>query len=99
MPVFISALGGMLINLVGTLVGRVLVALGLALVTYTGVNATLDFLKNSAVSSLISLPPEMLSIMGVLKVGVCISIVTSAVAARLVLDGLTGGTFKRWVNK
>lgn len=99
MPVFVAAIGGMLINLVGTLVGRVLVALGIAVITYTGVNTTLDFLKTSALSSMMILPPEMISIMGILKVGVCISIITSATAARLILNGLTGGTFKRWVNK
>lgn len=99
MPIFVAALGGMLINLVGTLVGRVLVALGIAVVTYTGVNASLDALKSSALTSMMSLPPEMLAIMGLLKVGVCISIVTSATAARLLLNGLTGGTFKRWVHK
>ena len=37
MPVFIAAIGGVLINLVGTLAGRVLIALGISVVTYTGV--------------------------------------------------------------
>ena len=99
MPVFVAAIGGMLINLVGTLVGRVLVALGIAAITYTGMNASLDVLKNSALSSMMSLPPEVLAIMGLMKVGVCISIITSATAARLLLNGVTGGTFKRWVHK
>lgn len=99
MPIFIAALGGMLINLVGSLVGRVLVALGIGLVTYTGVSSSLDFLKSQAISSFASLPAEMMAIIGLMKVGVCISIVTSAITARLVLNGLTGGTFKRWVHK
>ena len=98
MPIFIAALGGMLINLVGTLAGRVLIALGIAVVTYTGVDTTLDFLKSQAVASMMGLPAEMLAIMGLLKVGVCISIIASATTARLLLDGLTGGTFKRWVH-
>lgn len=99
MPVFIAAIGGMLINLVGTLVGRVLVALGIAVVTYTGINATLDSLQSQAVNSFSALPPEVMAMLSMMRVGQCISIVTSAISARLVIDGLTGDTFKRWVHK
>lgn len=99
MPVFVAAIGGMLINLVGTLVGRVLVALGLSVITYTGVNTTLELLKTQAVSSFSALPPEVFGMLGVMRVGQCISIITSAIAARLLLDGLTSDTFKRMVMK
>lgn len=99
MPVFIAAIGGMLINIVGSLVGRVLVALGIGVVTFTGVNAALDELKVQAVQSFSALPPEVVGMLGMMKVGVAISIVTSAIAARLLLDGLTSDTFKRWTLK
>jgi len=99
MPVFVAAIGGMLINLVGTLVGRVLVALGLSVVTYTGLNATLEALKSQAVQSFSALPPEVFGMLGMMRVGQCISIVTSAIAARMLLDGLTSDTFKRMVQK
>ena len=85
----------MLLNLVGSIVGRVLVALGMAVITYTGINASLEALKTQAIQSFTSLPPEVF----VMKVGVAISIVTSAIAARLLLDGLTSDTFKRFVLK
>ena len=99
MPVFIAAIGGMLINLVGTLAGRVLIALGISVITYSGITVTLDFLKSQAIAAFSGLPVEVFSILGILKVGQCISIVTSAIAAKLLLDGLTGDTFKRWVGK
>lgn len=99
MPVFIAAIGGMLINLAGILVVRVLMALGIAVVTYTGLNVTLDALKRQALGAFSSLPPEVFSILGILRVGQCISIVTSAVAARLLIDGLTSDTMKRWIHK
>ncbi|WP_406625085.1 DUF2523 domain-containing protein [Acidovorax sp. SDU_ACID1] len=98
MPVFIAAIGGMLINLVGTLAGRVLIALGIGVATFTGVNASLTWLKDQAVSSIASLPPEVMGMLGTMKVGVAISIVTSAITARLILNGLSGDTFKRWVH-
>jgi len=99
MPVFVTAIGGMLINLVGTLVGRVLVALGISVITYTGITITLDALKSQAISAFSSLPPEVFGLLGILRVGQCISIVTSAIAAKLVIDGLTGDTMKKWVHK
>lgn len=99
MPVFIAAIGGMLLNIVGSLVGRVLVALGIGVVTYTGVSATLDALRDQAVSALGALPPEIAGALALMKVGVSISIITSAIAARMLLDGLTSDTFKRWVHK
>lgn len=99
MPAFVAAIGGMLINLVGTLVGRVLVALGLSVITYTGINATIEALKTQAVQSFSALPPEVFGMLGVMRVGQCISIITSAIAARLLLDGLTSDTFKRMVMK
>ena len=99
MPIFIAALGGMLINLVGTLAGRILIALGISVVTYGGITVTLDALKAQAIGAFGFLPPEVFGILGILKVGQCISIVTSAIAAKLVIDGLTGDTFKKWVHK
>lgn len=99
MPVFIAAIGGMLINLVGTLAGRILIALGISVITYSGITVTLDFLKSQAIAAFSGLPVEVFSILGILKVGQCISIVTSAIAAKLVIDGLTGDTVKKWIHK
>lgn len=99
MPIFIASIGGMLINLVGTLVGRVLVALGISVVTYTGIKASLDYLQSQAVGSFSSLPSGAMEIISLMRVGQCISIVTSAIAVRLMLDGLSSDTFKRWVYK
>lgn len=99
MPVFLAALGGVLINLVGTLAGRVLIALGIGVVTYTGMSTTLDWLKTQALTSIQSLPPEVVGLLGLLQVGTCISIVTSAMAVRAVINGISGDSFKRWVLK
>lgn len=99
MPAFIAALMGALINIAGTLVGRVLVALGLSVVTFTGLSASLDWAKNNVVSSFSSLPPEVVGMLSMLGVGEFLSIILSAVSARMVLQGLTGGTVKKWVLK
>lgn len=93
-----SLLGG-LINIVGTLVGRVLVALGLSVVTYTGMDVALDWLKGMAIDYMDGFPTQMLGMLSLLKVGTCISLVFSAMAARMLVQGLTSGSFKRWVQK
>lgn len=99
MPVFVAAIGGMLINLVGTLAGRILIALGISVVTYTGVSTSLDWLKAGAITALGGLPGDMLGLIAYMKVGVCISIITSAIAARAVINGISGDSFKKWVMK
>lgn len=90
MPVFIAALWGALLNIAGSLVGQVLISLGIAVVTYVGVDTTLDKLKSDAVMALMGLPPDLVALLSFLKVGVAISIITSAVAVRLTLSGMTG---------
>lgn len=99
MPIFIAAIGGMLLNLVGTLAGRVLIGLGISVITYTGMSASLDALKTQAIGSFSALPPGIFAILGILKIGQCINIVMSATAARMVINGLGGDTMKKWVNK
>lgn len=99
MPLIIAAIGGMLINLVGTLVGRVLIALGISVVTYSGFSATIDWMKSEAVGALFGLPADVVGMLSTMKVGVSISIVSSALLARLVLNGLTGDTVRKWVGK
>lgn len=99
MPVFVAMLGGMLLSLVSTIVGRVLIALGIGTATYTGISTLLDYLLASSINAFTSLPPEAVALLGVLKIGEFISIVSSAVAARLLLSGLQSGSFKRFVKK
>lgn len=98
MPVFIAAIGGMLINIAGSAVAQVLIALGLAVVTYTGVDTVLSTLKAQALQAFSGLPADLVALLSFLKVGVAISIITSAVAVRMSLQGMTGAV-KRFRKK
>lgn len=91
-------LGG-LVAVVPTLAGQVLISLGIGVVTYTGVDASLGWLRSVAVGYFTSIPPQILGLMSLMKIGVCISMVSSAIAVRLGLNGMSGGTFKRWIKK
>lgn len=93
------ALGSLLLQLVGSFAGRALVALGIGVVTYSGINTTVSWVKQQAISSLLGLGPEVVGVLGLLKVGTCINIVFSAMLVRAVINGIQGDTFKRWVHK
>lgn len=95
---FGSWLLGGLVKIAPTLVGQVLIALGVGVATYTGLSASIDWLKSNFVTAVLGLPPEVVGMLGLMKVGSCVSMVFSAMLIRLTIQGLTGSTFKRWVK-
>lgn len=99
MPSLLSTLLGGLITIAGSMAGRIAVALGFSLITYTGVSASLGWLKTQSIAAAMGLGPEIVGMLATMKVGQCINIVFSATVARLLLDGLNGDTVKRWVTK
>ena len=92
-------IAGAFLNIVGSLVGRVLVAVGMGVVSFTGITALLNYFKGLAVSNLLALPPGVLGILSIMKVGTCISMVFSAMLIRFTIQGMTSDTFKTWVKK
>lgn len=99
MPAVLLALGSLLLQLVGSMAGRALVALGIGVVSYTGLNTTMGWIKGQAVAAFLGLGPQVVGMLGLLKVGVCINIIFSALLIRAVINGVQGDTFKRWVMK
>lgn len=102
MPLFLAALLGGIYSALGSMVGKVLVSLGIGYVTYSGVNVALDFFKAEAfekINAAGSVVPGLLYFAGVFQVGTCFNILFSAWTARLVIQGVTSGTFKRMVQK
>lgn len=98
----LAGLGGVLINVAASMAGRVLISLGIAAITYTGFSVSIDWLKSQMLASLNGLPVQVIGILSMMKVGVCISMLFSALLARLVRQGLSGsggGSLKRWVTK
>jgi hypothetical protein len=99
MPLFLAALLGGLVQAAGSIVGRVLIALGIGYVSYTGINALLTVIKAQVIAQLAGAPATIVSIMGLLKIDVAVSIIFSALAARLVIQGLTSDKVTRMVVK
>ena len=99
MPLFLAALLGGLIQAAGSFVGRALIALSVGYVTYTGISALLGWIKSQVVSYLTGAPANVVAIMGLLRIDVAVSIIFSAMAARLVLQGLTSDKLTKMVIK
>lgn len=100
MPVFlIPAIVGALISVCTSLVGRVVLALGMGAVSYVGLNAGLSVFKGYFNSAMGSAGATVAGMCGVLKLDVCLSIFIAAGLAKLVIAGATGGTMKKLVMK
>lgn len=99
LPVLIAAAIGGLASAAASMVGRVLIAAGVTAVTYTGLSALLDQAQSAVILNFSGLGGEAVGILGLLKVGEAISIISGAWAARMVVSGLTSGTVTKWVTK
>jgi hypothetical protein len=95
---FIAALLAGFLKLVDSFVGRVLLALGLGFVTYTGMQTSLDWILNQIIGNLSAANPTITGIIGVLRIDQVVTILLSAVAVRLSLTGMTEGA-RRLVSK
>jgi hypothetical protein len=98
MDKFIGALIGALAEFVGPAVGRMLLALGISAITYTGVSAGLTALEQMAIAKFQGLPSDVLNLMSLLGIDVAITIIFSAYSFKISLRA-TGGVIKKMVAK
>lgn len=99
MPLMIGWILGGLVSVAGTLVGKVLLSLGIGYAIYSGVDTSMAWAKAEFLSGVAGMPAKAIAMAGMLKVGVCVSLLLSALTTRLVMGGLTGGSIKRMVTK
>jgi hypothetical protein len=99
MPAIFALLMGFLVNVAGSIAGRVMISLGVSLVTYTGINASLNFALDYISHSWSSLPAITLEILGTLRVSQDLAILTGAITAKLVLKGLSSDSLSFWVMR
>ncbi|GLR12897.1 hypothetical protein GCM10007907_16870 [Chitinimonas prasina] len=81
-------IGGLVVGGIQAIVGRILIALGVSFVTYTGVSIAFDSAKSYVYQQLSGLPAEMLALAGLAGLGKAIGIIFAAFAARLALNGV-----------
>lgn len=98
MQFLIPALIGALASAMGSLIGRLLLALGVGFVTYKGVDAGLDAMKVYVVSSFQALPAQVVGLVGFLWLDKGLTLIFSSFAVVLTLR-LVGGSLKKAVLK
>lgn len=78
-------LGTFLLALVDPMIGRILVTLGLSIVTVTGFQQVVNILQDQLVSSVNALPNNTLQLFLIAGGGIGISMIVSAIAVRVMI--------------
>lgn len=99
MPIWVAAIIGGLIEAAGSLVGKVLISMGLGYVTYSAVDVSITWARDQAIANLQGLGADAVGIMSALHLGQAVSILCSAVLLRMTFNGLTSGAVKKLVQK
>jgi hypothetical protein len=75
---------------------RLLVILGVTAVSYVGVGALMDLVKDQVAANWTSLPEDVVAVLGIMKIPQAINVVLSAYTTKLTVMGLDGaGVLKR----
>jgi hypothetical protein len=93
---FMPYIIGGLASAVGTLVGRVLISMGIGFVTYTGIDLALTELQQLVISGVQGLPADMVSLIGFLWLDKALSVIFSAITTAVGLRYM-GGSVKKMV--
>jgi hypothetical protein len=99
MPWLLSILAGVLVTVAQSIVYRVIAALGIGVVSYTGISILIQQLKTFILNTLAGAGPLM-DFMSLFGFGVALNIGLSAVTIRLTLSGLkSDGSLMKMVTK
>lgn len=100
MPIWLAPLLGGLATVAGSLVGRVLLALGITFVTFSGLSVGVDSLKAMVVTNMSGMGVKVAGLLAFLWVDKAITLVFSAFSALLALkmagsDSITSMVIKK----
>lgn len=98
-PIVIAGAMGALASVASSLVGRVLLALGLHLVTYGGLSILFDQVAQYALTNLTGLSGAAAQVAAAWRVGEVVSILSGAVAASMTLSGIRNGALTKLVHR
>ena len=93
-----AGLAGVLVWVAGSIVARVIVGLGLAVVYYYGLDTAISWAHDQFFVNMNLLPPLALQLVGVLKIGVCIKLLFVTLGIYVTLKGMNAAGFHRWIT-
>lgn len=88
------SLAGALLNICGTLAGRVLLSLGIGFATYKGVDVALGLLMTQVKTAFGGVPTEVAQFLAFMWVDKALTIMFSAFVASLALKTAAGATLR-----
>jgi len=95
MQILIAALWGFLASAMGTMVGKVLLSLGIGYASYSAIDTSIGWARDFVISHISAMGGNTLAVAQAMQVGTCISILTSALVVRMTLAGMQAGVVKR----
>lgn len=98
MPIFVGLLWGGFVSILSSLVGRVLVALLITYVSYSGIDILIQSMKTAALANMGSMG-ALTGVVGMMKLGESLNVVISALVAKYTIAGMTSGTITNMVFK
>ncbi|MHA4871602.1 DUF2523 domain-containing protein [Duganella sp. PWIR1] len=98
MPLLTALLGGLL-TIASSMVGRVLLALGMSYVTYTGFDLAITWLLDQVKNNIAAMPSEIVSFMAWLWVDKAISMLFSAYTASIFVKLAGGSSLTKLITK
>ena len=99
MPLFVAAILGGLLQIAASLVGRVLLSLGMSFVVFSGINIGFDLLKNAVINNMQGMSADVVQFLAYLWVDRALSLIMSAYSAALALKMAGGTTITKLVTK
>jgi hypothetical protein len=99
MNFLVAALWGGFLQIAGSMIGRILLALGIGFVTYTGFTATIDWLLVAIKSNMSAMPADTVAFLAWLWVDKAIAVLFSAYAAALLVKMAGSTTISKMVTK
>jgi len=94
MPYFIAMLVGALGPMLMSVAGRVLIALGIGVVTYAGIDTAITAFKTQAFTYMAGAPSTVVNILYLTKVDQAITIIFSAYLGTVAMRGIAGALTK-----
>lgn len=88
------AIGGFIASIAGPVAVRVLLALGVGIATFTGLDVAVGVLKETIQGDLAGLPAVVIQFAGILRIDVAVNLIFGAITGRLALQGLSGAVSK-----
>ncbi|HEY9024435.1 MAG TPA: DUF2523 domain-containing protein [Burkholderiaceae bacterium] len=96
---WVAALWGALIQIVGTLVGRALISAGIGVIAYKGIDMSIAFAKTQFFNAANGLPSVSIQVLGLMQIDTAVAMLFSALVMRLTFKGMSSGVMKSFAVK